>query len=95
MFESEKDLEHLIRDSGPVCVSCNKGTFDAIFDYEFLEVQTDPPVEGRAPILTARDSELARLEIRKGSQLTIADQAYRVQRLEPDGLGITRLVLRK
>lgn len=95
MLDSDADLLALIRDSGGVECKVNKGAFQAVFDNEFIESETEPSVEGRQPVLTCRSSDVDNLEIRKGSHVTVGTDAYRVQRAEPDGTGMTRLVLRK
>ena len=95
MLDSDADLLALIRDSGGVECKVNKGSFLAIFDNEFVESETEPGVEGRQPVLTCRSSDVGNLEIRKGSHVTIGADSYRVQRPEPDGTGMSRLVLRK
>lgn len=95
MLDSDADLLALIRDSGGVTVKCNQGEFQAIFDHEFIEVEGQPGVESRTPVLTCRTSDFERLELRKNSNLDVGGEHYRIQRPEPDGTGITKLVLRK
>ena len=95
MLDGDADLFALIRDSGGVTVKCNKGEFLAIFDNEFVEVEGSPGVEGRQPVMTCRTSDCERLEVRKNSNLEVDGEHYKVQRPEPDGTGMTKLVLRK
>ena len=94
-IESDTDRLEMIRAAGGVECKVNKGSFWAIFDNEFVESETEPGVEGRQPVLTGRSSDVDNLEIRKGSHVTIGADSYRVKRPEPDGTGMTRLVLRK
>lgn len=95
MIESDADRLEMIRAVGGVECKVNKGAFQAIFDNEFVESEAEPGVEGRQPVLTCRTSDVGELEIRKGSHVTIGAEVYRVQRHEPDGTGMSRLVLRK
>lgn len=95
MLQNDADLFALIRDSDGITVKCNAGEFLAIFDNEFVEVEGEPGVEARAPVATARSSDVDSLEVRKNSHLEVDGASYRVQRLEPDGTGMTKLVLRK
>lgn len=95
MLDSDADLLALIRDSGGVECKVNRGSLQAIFDNEFVESETEPGVEGRQPVLACRTSDVTNLEIRKGTHVTIGTDYYRVQRHEPDGTGMSRLVLRK
>jgi hypothetical protein len=94
-LESEADRLATIRACGGVAAKASKGDLEGIFDLEFIEVEGSPGVEGRAPVFTCRSSDAGRLELRKGATLEIAGATYRVQRLEPDGTGATRLVLQK
>lgn len=94
-FESDADRLDMIQAVGGLCVKANQGEFFAIFDNEFIEVEGEPGVEGRQPTLTCRSTDLERLEVQKNSNLTVGPDNYRVQRAEPDGTGMTKLVLRK
>lgn len=95
MSDSDLDLYCLLRDTGGETLKTDRGELIGIFDNEFLELAGDPPVETRTPSIMARDVDVARLELRKASSVRRGDRAYRIDRLEPDGTGLTRLVLRK
>jgi len=56
-------------------------------DYEFGTVEHS----GRAPAAMVQSSEVAGLVV--GDTLTIEGVDYRVRTIEPDGQGVTRLVL--
>lgn len=61
-----------------------------IFDREFI--QTDR-IEGYAPIFTCRTDDIT--EAGHNDTITILDVAYTIQGNEPDGTGITKLLLQK
>lgn len=68
------------------------GDLLAIFDNEYLE---GVGTESRLPVLTCTTTDAERLSVvRKGSQVTIDGTVYRVDRHEPDGTGMSRLILR-
>lgn len=95
MSDSHLDLYCLLRDTGGETMKADRGEFVGIFDNEFLELAGDPPIETRTPTIMARDVDVERLELRKAATVTRGTKAYRIDRLEPDGTGLTRIVLRK
>lgn len=71
----------------------NGVTIQAHFDNGYLESLDAPGVEGRQPYLTCRTSDL--VDVQKDQQVEVGTEQYRVKRLEPDGAGITRVLLRR
>lgn len=67
-------------------------TFEAIFDNGYAEAAGDIPVEASSPFLSARTVDVASLV--KNTLLTINGTPYRLARHEPDGTGMTRVVLK-
>lgn len=94
-LESEAMRQAAIETLGGITAKCEKGEFLALFDNEFVELAGEVPVEGRTPILTATSCDVERLELRKGSQVTVCAESYRIARLEPDGVGMHRVILRR
>jgi hypothetical protein len=66
------------------------GTIVGVLSDRFVMVDE---VEERAPTFTVRDCDAEARALRKGSSLRIGDVHYAVRRLEPDGSGMTRLIL--
>ena len=69
------------------------GSFAAIFDNGYAGNLGDPVVEGTNPTLAARTSDLANVD--KGDTVTVASTSYKVARLEPDGTGMTTVILKR
>jgi hypothetical protein len=74
------------------------GQFDAVFENEFLEVGFGAGVETVQPVLIARTIDVASLV--KDTPLEFEDdrgqtQFYRVKHHEPDGTGMSRVLLRR
>lgn len=89
MIESDDDRLAYLESMGEPW-SCAKGSFFAIFDRAYL---TANGIEDASPALTARSSDVEALGIRKDSALTANGTTYRAVRLEPDGTGITTILL--
>lgn len=72
------------------------GCFDIIFDNEYVLAGD---VEERGPVATMRSSDAADADLRKDVVVEVYNpfddsrKSYRVKRLEPDGTGMTLVVL--
>jgi len=91
-MESLADRRTSIRALGGKDYSTAAGQLLAIFDNEYLE---GLGTETRQPVLTcATEDAEARSVTRKGAQFPdIEGNAYKVIRHEPDGTGMSRLIL--
>jgi hypothetical protein len=95
MFENEADRLAIIQSLGGQLLRIDGGTFWAIFDHEYIDVGSDEPrIESTQPVLTCRTSDVGRLLINKDTLLEIEAGDYQVRRHEPDGTGMSRLILR-
>ena len=65
------------------------GNVVGIFERQFVESQN---IQGSAPTFTYNDTEIV---IEEGYTITYETQSHVVRYLEPDGTGITMLVLRE
>lgn len=92
-METEADRLAILRGLGGVDVASGGRVFVAVFDNEYLGQDAGVEVEGRQPVLTCLTSEADRLV--KGAVIDVCGASYRVVRHEPDGTGMSRLVLRK
>jgi hypothetical protein len=96
--ESASDLLDIIEalggiDAESVTVTHAGGSFSAIFERPFVEVEAGGMgVESRQPVLVARTSDVSALA--KDTSLTVQSVAYKLRRQEPDGTGVTRLILK-
>lgn len=96
MFETDADRLAMIQAVGEQFDTGKAVKLSLIFDREFIEqslgVLTN---EGRKPLGLARTSDVALHELVKDSVITRdSDGAkYAVKRFEPDGTGMTLLVL--
>lgn len=91
MMESDADRLAMIKSLGGQLISHAQGSFWAIFDRDFLLV-TDA-VESRQPALTARTIDVA--ELSKDTTLDVGGEIYRIKRPEPDGTGMTTIILKR
>lgn len=67
----------------------------AVFDNDYLGAQAgDLEIESRVPMITCLTSDVERLVIVKDDQVDGLDKPYRVDHHEPDGTGMSRLVLK-
>lgn len=92
--ESAADRLSFLSDFGQTVVHSG-GNFTAIFDKEFIEVDPDQErgIASNMPILTCRDSDIA--AVTYGDTVTTGGTGYTVQGVEPDGTGMTVLILEK
>lgn len=89
-MESEIDRLTFITSLGGQLVRTDAGSFLSIFDREYLEAVD---TETRVPVLTARTSDVERYVPRKGVEVTVGTDVYRVRRHEPDGTGMSMVYL--
>lgn len=94
MFESDADRLALIRSLGGVVFVTAMGEFHGILDEGYADAQVgEIDVEGTAPFVTCRQSDVDRLKLSKGMVIQHGSRALKVQRPEPDGTGMCRLVV--
>jgi len=90
-METEADRRASLEALGGQCYPTAAGPLLAIFDSEFLETADS---ETRVPVLMCTTADVSKLSMTaKGAQVTVAGKAYRVRRHEPDGTGMSVLVL--
>jgi hypothetical protein len=89
MLESDNDRLGYLKAFG-VNVEAERGTLLGIFDAQYVDANG---VDETGPVLECRSSDVKRLELGKGSSLSIDGEVYTVRRPEPDGTGMTRLIL--
>ena len=92
---TDADLLDSIKSLGGVRVRSPRGELWALFDNEFAATLEDPMAESRSPVLMARTADVATFDVRKGTRVNVTGQLYEVLRLEPDGTGMTRAVLKR
>lgn len=92
-MDTDADLLELIRGLGGVRVIVSNGDFLAIFDRQYLSDGVGVDVETRTPALTCRSSDIERLRVRKGTPVTVPDGTFKVRRHEPDGTGMSTVIL--
>lgn len=77
-----------------VCIDTDRGRLWAIFDDAYVS-DLDDDIDGTGPRLSAcRSCDIERLSIRKDSVITVGDRSYRVDRVEPDGTGMSVVILK-
>lgn len=98
MFESDADLEAMLRASGGVDVQFPRGRLTGLLEAGHALVED---VDSTTPRLTCRSSEVRRLGISHGVTARIGSAVYTIRGIEPDGVidgnglpaGLTTLVL--
>ena len=79
---------------GYAAASWNSTTVDGIFDKEFeLAELGDIGVEGTAPVFTCALSDI--VGIAQGQAFVVGGVNYTVVRAQPDGTGVSTVILRK
>jgi hypothetical protein len=81
-------------------LSGSPASFNAIFDNAYLAVEGggEASVASLQPVLICRDDDLAALAAGRGvygDSVVIAGTTYKVVDLQPDGTGMTSIVLEK
>ncbi len=100
--ESDLDRAHLLADFGELVLFSPGSTYPnrnnetveitGIFDKEFFEVAGDlAAADSSQPIIVCRSIDV--LEAERNSMIEIGDDVYKVVGVEPDGTGITALLL--
>jgi hypothetical protein len=93
-MDTDADRLAMLKACGGVQVHAQNGDFVAIFDAAYQSMQADPSVESSSPALNCRTSDVELLKLTKGQPLRIGELSYRILRHEPDGTGISVLVLK-
>jgi len=87
------DLDTLLTDFGTDIIF-GAATIKGIFDNDYLGISSlEIGVESRGPQCLVKDSDVS--GIVQGNTLTINSTTYYVRRIEPDGTGMTLLILSK
>lgn len=89
-METDADRLAMIQSLGGQLVRTPGGDFWAIFDNDFL---LSGNIETRAPALTARSIDVESLS--KDSPVEVGSTTYRVKSPQPDGTGMTLLILKR
>ena len=90
--ETAADRTALLADYGSTVTKADASTFVAIFDNDFLAVDLDESeVESTEPTLLARTADVSGLA--HGDSLTISAVSYTVRGIQPDGTGMTQIML--
>jgi hypothetical protein len=90
--ETAADRSALLNDYGTTVTKADASTFTAIFDNDFLAVDLDESeVESTEPTLLARTADVSGLA--HGDSLTISSTSYTVRGIQPDGTGMTQIML--
>jgi len=75
-------------DEFAVNATINSETVNGVFDNEYIE---DIEVSGTSPVFTCKTSDVN--DVSQDDPVTIDGTGYHVVSIEPDGTGITKLVL--
>ena len=90
--ETAADRTAMLADYGSTVTKADASTFVAIFDNDFLAVDLDESeVESTEPTLLARTADVSGLA--HGDSLTISSTSYTVRGIQPDGTGMTQIML--
>ena len=93
-MDTDADRLALLEGLGGVRVQLAAGEMTAVFDRQYLGDSVGGlDIESRSPALTCRTSDVAALKVSKGQSVTVDGSVYRVRRHEPDGTGISVVVL--
>jgi len=96
MMQSDADRLVMIKESDGQLVRVPNGEFWAIFDKQTADVFADPAVESRQPELSScRTSDVERLVLTKDDAVELGRETYRVKKIEDDGTGMSRVLLKK
>ena len=90
--ETAADRSALLNDYGTTVTKADTSTFTGIFDNDFLAVDLDESeVESTEPTLLVRTADVSGLA--HGDTLTISAVSYTVRGIQPDGTGMTQIML--
>ena len=81
----------MLIDFGVEVTRPNKGAFTAIFDRQYAGVGEGAAVESYSPALTCRSVDAETLA--HGDELTVDGDDFVVRSLQPDGTGVTVVIL--
>lgn len=87
------DIQNIINEdefASSAVIGAGPSTISGIFDNLYIEVNG---VEGLAPTLNVSSADLATAALTRGVKLTIDSVEYKFVRPEPDGTGMTLLIL--
>ena len=91
-IETAADRSAMLADYGITVTKSDTSTFIGIFDNDFLAVDLDESeVESTEPTLLARTADVSGLA--HGDSLTISSTSYKVRGIQPDGTGMTQIML--
>lgn len=94
MFEIESDTDRFsYRELGGSKWITQNGAFWALFDAGFTELLG--AVEARDPFLTCSTLDVTNLGLVRDDSVRSGADQYRIKRHEPDGTGISRLILKR
>ena len=91
-FETDSDRLAMIRGLGGVSMISPRGPLEGLFESDYVGVG-DVAVDSSSPRLTARSSDISSLAISSGVALQHGQDVYFVRSVQPDGSGMTTLVL--
>lgn len=89
-MDTAADRAAILSGLGGLTVHGPRGTFVGVLETEYVGVGD---VDSAAPRLTADSANLMRCGVDAGVALRIADDTYIVRSVQPDGTGMTTLVL--
>lgn len=92
MIESDADREAMMRSLGGVTIAVPRGTFLAYLETDYVAIG-DPPIETSVTRLMVTDSDLFWFGVSIGSVLTAGEERYTVRSVQPDGTGMSLLLL--
>lgn len=91
-MESDADRLAMLQALGGRLIFLGDSKVCAVFENGFFE--TTPGVESRQPYLLCRTSDLPPA-FQKETDVDVGAEHFRVKRLEDDGTGLTRIVLKR
>lgn len=92
-METAADRAAMLSGLGGVPITGPRGTFVGVFEMEYVAVGDPVPVDSAMPRITADTAELARCGVVTGVTLRIGADVYIVRSPQPDGDGMTVLVI--
>lgn len=92
MIESDADRLASIKALGGLLVRHPGGSFWGLFDREF-SLSVDGAIESRQPAINARTCDVK--DMAKDTVFTVDGEDFRLKRSEPDGTGMTLLILKR
>lgn len=92
-METDADRLGMIKALGGQLVTIGDSQVWAIFENAQAETLSTPGVDVRTPLLTCRSSDAAGIE--KDAPVIVGTESYRVKRTDPDGAGMTTVILKR